>query len=93
MKRVLDVLLVAENAMLNARLAAAKADEANGDRFSGNGRKVFPCNQAVVRATEPGLDAIRSFRADVETEGAKRLREAQQELARMRAKKMKGTKQ
>lgn len=67
MKRVLDVLLAAENAMLNARLVAGKADEQNGDRLVAKGRKLFPCNQAVVHATEPGLDAIRAFRLSLET--------------------------
>lgn len=64
-QKVLDVLLLAENAMLNARIAASKADESNGDRLTTKGRSLFPCNQAVVRATEPGLDAIRSFRLEV----------------------------
>lgn len=62
---VLDVLLLAENAMLKARLEASKVDDANRDRCVAEKRKLFPCNKAIVFATETGLDAIRSFRMEV----------------------------
>ncbi|MCG3778269.1 MAG: hypothetical protein JW388_0982 [Nitrospira sp.] len=60
---MLKVLEVAENAIINARLAAARVDIANGN--TSTRKSLYPCNRAVVEATEPGLDAIRSLRCEM----------------------------
>lgn len=42
-----------------ARHAAARVDEQNGDRSKFKEHQLFPCNQAVVHATQASMDNIR----------------------------------
>lgn len=60
-QQLLDALKLAESAMMNARLEAGKIDDLNGDRLKGTVKRVYPCNQAVVHATQDALDAIRAL--------------------------------
>lgn len=55
----LSTLKAVEAGMMRARLAAADVDDRNGDRSTADGRSLFPCNQAVVDATQEALDAVR----------------------------------
>jgi hypothetical protein len=57
---LLEALQVCERAMMKARLDAGKVDEENGDRLNHKHHKVFPCNQAVVHATQDALDIARN---------------------------------
>lgn len=67
---LIKLLELAEIALINARHEAGKVDDLNGDRLNGHVRRVYPCNQAVVHATQPALDAIRAVLANVNAGGA-----------------------
>jgi len=56
-RELLEVLRVAENAIISGRLVAIGLD--NNSRSRG-----YEINRAIVNATEPGLAAIRQYRYD-----------------------------
>lgn len=59
-ERLLTALDSAGHAMFKARIEAGKVDDQNGDRRTGDGKKLFPCNGAVVAATGDALDMARA---------------------------------
>ena len=64
--RLLAALEHAEQAMMNARFESGKVDDMNKDRCTTHGRKLYPCNQAVVYATQTALDDIRELIREIE---------------------------
>lgn len=59
--KTVTILRQVEQAILGARIAAGRIDDANGDRLTAKQHRVYPCNQAIVHATQEALDAVREI--------------------------------